>query len=194
MKQKRALRQGGQIVKKQNKKQNFDYIKATFSVMVLLLAVSTTWLGVALHKKSVISGSIPSGIHVNLGVMDYAFTGNRAVKHVDASDRALLAVLTKAAQKDINLGCRASFYTVKAFNADRTQVRLGFGCNEPTSPMFAIETGGNWQLLSPTNHFDTFGNPDCSYAAHYDIDRLVAPVCVSDWYQSSGMPQYTVRQ
>jgi hypothetical protein len=139
------------------------------------------------------STDTPTGIHVNLGVMDYTFTGNRGVKHDDASDRALLVVLTKAAQKDINLGCHASFYTVKAFNADRTQVRLGSGCNEPTSPMFAIETNGNWQLLSPTSHFDDFGNPDCSYVTQYDIDRLVAPVCVSNWYQSSGMPQYTVR-
>lgn len=180
-------------MKKQTKKQNLDYAKITLAVVALLLAVSTIWLSVALHNKNTASVAVPTGVHVNLGIMDYTFSDNKATKHDNASDNELLAVLTKTAQKDIDLGCRASYYTVKAFNTDKTQVRLGYGCYEPSSPMFALKTNGTWQLLSPTNHFDTFGTPDCSYVGQYNIDRLVAPVCVSSWNQSSGTPQYTVR-
>lgn len=129
-----------------------------------------------------------------MGVMDLDFSSGKAVKTNELGPLALKALLTRTALNDLAHGCSSSYYSVMAFNPDKTQVRLRYGCNSPDAPMFAIKSDDDWKLLSPTNHFDDFGNPDCTYATQNNIDRVVAPVCVNNWSTgNSADVQYVVR-
>jgi len=180
-------------VKKRTKQQSFGYMKLALVAAVVVLAVATFALSVSLHHKNkeISDAGLVPGVHISLGSMGYDFSSGKPVKTDDVNTMGLKALLTKEALNDLGHGCASSYYTVKAFNTDKTQVQLGYGCNAPDSPMFAIKSEGKWETLSPTNRFNTFGIPDCTYVTQNNIDRMVAPVCVNS--VTTNTPQYSVR-
>lgn len=143
------------------------------------------------HKHSVQVATDDRHVHINVGALGYTFSNGRAYQRNDANITSLKGFLTATARKDIQLGCKDAYYSVIAANSSETQVFLRYGCDSPDSPMHAIKSRGSWELVSPTNHFDQFGIPDCTYTDQYVLDIAVAPVCVSN--MATATPQYLVR-
>jgi hypothetical protein len=130
-------------------------------------------------------------IHVSLGALGYSIQASQAIKRHDPGIIKLYNFLSDAARKDIRSGCAAAYYSVAAYTAEEDQVFVKYGCTSPDSPMYAVKHNGEWELLSPTNHFDTFGIADCDYLTTHNINPQIAPVCATGLGQ--GEPQYATR-
>lgn len=131
------------------------------------------------------------GVHVNITAMTIKVTKNRAQFVVNDKINALKQFLTDSGNKDIQLGCTSTWYNVQAWTSDDTQVRLGYGCTEPTAAIFAVYKNNTWSFISPTNHFDSFNIPQCDYVDQNGISTAIAPVCFTT--TTSGAEQYVVR-
>lgn len=57
--------------------------------------------------------------------------------------------------------------------------KLGYGCGNTNSPMFARFWQGNWQLISPTDQFMPDGTPSCEMVYKYSISNKLAPKCAA---------------
>jgi hypothetical protein len=148
---------------------------AIIGIMLVIVAC----LGVATwFKDSDKPAQSDPGVHISLGAMQYSFTGATAVKRTDTTITGLQSFLEHYGQKDIDLGCSSTYYNVIAYTKDESQILLNYGCDYPNARMFGIRDGDSWKLISPTNHFDLFGVPECAYLAEYSISREIAPVCV----------------
>lgn len=130
-------------------------------------------------------------IHVSLGVLAYEIKRGKAVKRHDASTAALYSFLSDAARKDIRSGCDTAYYSVVAYTPDKTQLFIKYGCAAPDSPIYAVKQHNTWNFISPTNHFDIFGIPDCTYVTAHNINPRIAPVCATNLNADS--PQYATR-
>lgn len=172
------------------KKTKPNYFLPVLYVVVGVLAVLCLVLCLALaHKdKAQADKKLPS---VSVGMMQYDTTSGRAVKRTDASVKDLRAFLESEATHS---GCpdqAPGYEHVVAYTEDETQVFLKYGCGAADSPMYAVKTNGAWKALSPTNHFDGFGIPDCNYLTDNNISKEIAPVCVNGI--GTGTPVYTAR-
>lgn len=149
---------------------------AIIGVMLVIVAC----LGVATWFKNTSEQPVENdpGVHVNLGTMQYSLVGTTATKRTDATITSLQNFLEQYGQKDIDLGCTSTYYNVIAYTQDESQVLLNYGCGYPNARMFGVRSSDSWQLISPTNHFDNLGVPECTYLTEYAISREIAPVCV----------------
>ena len=176
------------------KKQNLLYKTKTprlVYALLIIFGVACIVLLVALvHKTN--TGKPANVPHISLGSMQYDFTSGRAVKRNDPSVNTLKAFLeTDAAHEGCPLGQPPYEYVV-ASTKDETQVFIHYGCGAADSPMFATKVNGAWKMLSPTNHFDTFGIPGCSYLAVNGISKEIAPVCANS-LETGLAASYSVR-
>lgn len=127
---------------------------------------------------------------ISLGSLTYKIENDKAVKRDDVAVNDLRAFLEATAAHE---GCTKqdpAYEHVIASTKDETQVFMKYGCGAADSPIYAIKKDGVWKTISPTDHFDLLGIPECGYLAENSISREIAPVC-SDG--SITAPQYTVR-
>lgn len=172
-------------------KQNFT--KMLYVVIVALFAAAVM-LTTALYSATRKGGPASQrAVNVGLGAMEYSITEDKATKRDDASINNLRNFLERAAQKDIELGCDTAYYNVVRFTKQETQVLLSYGCEHPGASMFAVKTGYEWELISPTNQFDDLGIPSCDHTKIYGISAEIAPVCVNGLSASGGQLRYEVR-
>lgn len=129
---------------------------------------------------------------ISLGAMQYDFSGEKAVKRTDDTVKNLQSFLENLAQKDAEHECN-SYYSVLMASDDETQVLLDYGCDHPGSRMFAVNEGGMWRTISPTNQFDLFGVPTCDQVNGNSISKTLAPVCVTWPDEAGASPVYSVR-
>ncbi len=173
-----------------HKKSNQKFILVALYGTIAILAILCVVLVFALTQKSNTDSEKPSP-SISLGSMQYDFSSGKAVKRSDVSVSTLKSFLDSEATRS---GCSATepaYEHVVAYTKDETQVFLKYGCGAADSPMFAVKTNDTWKALSPTNHFDGFGVPDCNYLADNSINKEVAPVCVTG--SEKGTPVYSVR-
>jgi hypothetical protein len=160
-----------------------------YSAIVALAVLCVVLLVAYVNKnKNVSQTSSPS---ISLGAMQYDLSSGKAVKRNDPSVKTLQAFLEADAAKE---GCSSqspAYEHVVAYTKDEAQVFIKYGCGAADLPIFAVQTNGVWKMLSPTNHFDAFGIPDCTYLADNIISKEIAPVCVNGI--AAGTPTYTVR-
>jgi hypothetical protein len=116
---------------------------------------------------------------VSLGSMAYDFSNGKAAKRTDEAALNLRNFLVETAKEDTSENC-VSYYSVVLASSDEKQALLGYGCGAPSARMFAVNEGGSWRTISPTNHFDTLGIPECSHVEENKIDASIAPVCVNE--------------
>jgi hypothetical protein len=163
-------------------------ILALYGIIAVLVALcGVLALGLA-HRTEANTQKRPS---VSLGAMQYDFSSGKAVKRNDAAVNELRLFLEADAAHE---GCSPqspAYEHVAAYTKDETQVFIKYGCGAADSPIYAVKTAGVWKLLSPTNHFDGFGIPDCDYLNSNTISKEIAPVCVNG--AETGTPKYTVR-
>ncbi len=161
------------------KKRNIPYKTPTLVYgLLIIFGVACIVLLVALvHKADTDKrAKVPN---ISLGSMQYDFTSGRAIKRNDASVNTLKAFLeTDAAHEGCPSGHPPYEYVI-AYTKDETQIFIHYGCGAADSPMFATKVNGAWKMLSPTNHFDIFGIPSCSYLAANGISKEIAPVCAN---------------
>ena len=172
------------------KKKQIDKRQTVLYGIIAILAVLCVVLIFALAQK-VNTDSEKLSPSISLGSMQYDFSSGKAVKRDDASVTVLKAFLEADSVRE---GCSVTapaYEHVVAYTKDETQVFLRYGCGAADSPMFAVKTNDTWKELSPTNHFDGFGVPDCNYLADNSISKEIAPVCVTG--DEKETPVYTVR-
>ena len=126
-----------------------------------------------------------------LGSMQYKIENNKAILRSDEDIRALEAFLVEKASSEGCLPNNPAHEYVTAWTKDESQVLLKYGCGSADSPMYIVKVAGKWKSISPTNHFDTFGIPECTYLDEHAISKEIAPVCVNNWRTES--PSYSVR-
>lgn len=134
-----------------------------------------------------------SGMHINLGSLQYSIREGKATKREDASVNNLTAFLIEEAGKSLESGCDSVYYNVTAYTSDETQVLLTYGCNYPNARMFAVKGSEGWKTVSPTSQFDIYGIPTCAHVNQNGIHKAIAPVCVSEWGQDPNNVRYIVR-
>lgn len=171
-------------------KKKSDKSKPVLVGIIMGLTVILVTLLVVQSNKNV--NSAPEEPHVSLGAMQYDFSSGKAVRRSDGTVIRLLAFLVATARKDVSANCEP-YYNVVAASSDEKQVLLKYGCGSPDARMFAVNKDGEWQTLSPTNHFDMFGIPECSYVSDNQIDKTIAPVCVSGLNSTDVPDTYSVR-
>ena len=128
---------------------------------------------------------------VSLGAMQYRFLNGTSLKRRDASVKSLKAFLEYQAANEGCPSSEAAYEHVVAYTQDESQVLLKYGCNAATYPVFATKTNGTWSTLSPTNQFDDFDIPLCSYVTDHNISNEIAPVCANG--TSAELTGYVVR-
>jgi hypothetical protein len=161
------------------KKLKLPYLLPTLYASIAILIVLSLFLAIALVRENKANPTDIESPSVSLGSMQYDFSSGKAVKRNDASVKTLQAFLEADAARE---GCPnqiPAFEHVAAYTKDETQVFIKYGCGAADSPMYAVKTDGAWKTLSPTNHFDTFGIPNCKYLTDNDISKEIAPVCVN---------------
>lgn len=161
------------------KKLKLSYLLPTLYASIAILIVLSLFLATALVRENKAEPTDTESQSVSLGLMQYDFSSDKAVKRNDASVKTLQAFLEADAARE---GCpnqTPAFEHVAAYTKDETQVFIKYGCGAADSPMYAVKTDGAWKTLSPTNHFDTFGIPDCKYLTDNEISKEIAPVCVN---------------
>jgi hypothetical protein len=163
-----------------------------YAVIILLVCVSLV-LGIKLHNKSRYQAALTPAINVSLGPLSYTIINGKPVDNSSPNVLTLKSYLTATAQKDIELGCKTTYYHVIAASQNEEQVLLNYGCDYPNAQMFATYNSGGWKLISPTSEFDRFGIPSCDYVNQYNISTSIAPVCVNGLLQNSFSLQYQVR-
>lgn len=163
------------------KSQQFDKVKAilygvVFGLIVILISVLITRLDVG--QKA--ADSQEKETRVSIGAMRYDFSSGKAVERNDETVTSLQAFLQeKADEAARHDSCSVAHYNVMLASTDETQVLLDYGCGQPGSRMFAVNEGGEWRTISPTNQFDMLGIPACEHVNEHGIDRSIAPVCVN---------------
>lgn len=177
------------------KKKQFNHKQPILYGIIAGLTVACVVLAIALVHSGRQATAQKGSPSVSLGAMQYRFTAGKAIKRNDASVNVLKSFLDNEAAHS---GCSATapaYEHVVAYTKDETQIFLGYGCGAADSPMFAVKTNGIWRSLSPTNHFDSFGLPDCQYVTANNISNEIAPVCASDTQLGvpTGIPKYLVR-
>jgi len=120
--------------------------------------------------------SIPRPV-VSLGPIEYTVKDGKATKNTNSTLTSLRSFLEKNAKTDCKNMGKPARYFVRASTDDVSQVLLGYGCGDSSASMYAVRTGDTWKFISPTNHFDTFGIPECDYVSNYVINKQIAPVC-----------------
>jgi len=125
---------------------------------------------------------------VSVGSMRYKLVNDKAVKRTDASVKELQAFLEREAARSGCTDQRLPFQRVVTYTQDETQAFIRYGCGAADSPIFAAKKDGVWRSLSPTNHFDMYNIPECTYVDENAISKDIAPVCVSDL---AAAPPYT---
>ena len=178
-------------------KKNTQPHKQTIYILSAVIAILVAALLVVLIKQDTDSPTNTSNkdnaINVELGSYQYDFKGTKAVKVTDENVTSLDEFLTTAAKKDISMNCGKVYYWVSAFSDDRKQVLLNYGCDNPGSRMFAVQTSGEWKFISPTNQFDMLGIPLCGHVNENNIAKNIAPVCYSETNEAKNPLQYQAR-
>lgn len=128
---------------------------------------------------------------ISLGMMRYRFSGGHMMMRNDSAVSALETFLNDEADRSGCSSMRPAYEHVLAFTSDESQALIKYGCGSADTPMYIVKTNGNWHSISPTNHFNTFDIPDCTYLASNNISKEIAPVCVDS--TTSATPTYTVR-
>lgn len=166
--------------------------KTTFPLFILIIVLATLSVVLSVLLSVADSSSTIPAINVSLGPLEYQIINNQPVLRSDPAVDSLRAILMSTAKKDIQLGCTSSYYRVIAATSDEHQVLLNYGCSYPNANIFAVDSDGNWRLLSPTNEFNEFGIPLCDYVNQNGISPQVAPVCVNQIFQTTAT-SYQVR-
>jgi hypothetical protein len=162
-------------------------IMLSFVACLLIVCGS---LIIALNRKEADANNQHSAT-VSLGPLEYRIIEDRAVKRNDSATRSLRSFLSTEAK---NSGCpsaQPAHEQIVATTLDETQVFLKYGCTSADSPMYAIKKGDSWQTLSPTNHFNWLGLPDCAYVTVNNISNEIAPVCFNQ--SDDAYPTYSTR-
>jgi hypothetical protein len=180
---------------KTKKKQIVSRQKVLWGIILILVVICGVLVAALLNKTPVNTTSAKASPSISLGSMQYHFADGKATKRNDASVNDLRAFLEDKAAHE---GCPVqapAYEHVVAYTKDETQVFLKDGCGAADSPMYAVKTSGTWKALSPTNHFDYLGLPDCEYLADNSISSEIAPVCANTVQVGAptGIPQYLVR-
>ena len=127
---------------------------------------------------------------VNLGTLEYDFSGDKATKRTDAHTAQLRNYLQQEGEKSLH-SCDVVYHQVTLATADETQVLLNYGCNHPMARMFAVHGADGWELISPTDQFDIFGIPLCAHVEEHTISPEIAPVCSTSTITSDA--DYVIR-
>ena len=180
-----------------NKKSNFDKTKGILIVVIGILIVVLIALISAYPKNDIAMQNqvenTPTGSIVSLGMLQYDFTGNKAVKRTDAHLVSLESFLKAEGEKSVNLNCDTVYHNVVAASPDEKQVLLSYGCGYPAIGMFAVYADDEWKTISPTNQFNEFGIPRCEHVEENNIERNIAPVCDDRSLDGSEQKGYVVR-
>jgi len=179
------------LIMPKQKKLKTDKRLPILYALVLILAIVCAALTFAVAHKAQDKKS-PS---ISLGSMQYQFANGRATER---DDRSVNGVKTFLETDAVHEGCpdqTPAYEHVVAYTKDETQLFIKYGCGAADSPIYAVKVHDAWKMLSPTNHFDVFGIPDCDYVAGKGISKEVAPVCAEDIQTDTSpqAPQYTVR-
>lgn len=174
----------------QSHKQIIYTLLAVIALLIAALLISLTKQDSSVNTETM---SKDAAISVELGSYRYDFQENKAVKLTDENVTSLDKFLTKAAIKDISSNCKKSYFWVMAFSDDRKQVLLNYGCENPSSRMFAVQESGEWKFITPTDQFDMLGVPLCSHVDDNNIAKNIAPVCYSETNDAKNPLQYQAR-
>lgn len=137
--------------------------------------------------------SADSSVHISVGPLTYDFSSGKAIKRTDQGVVGLRDFLMTIGKKEISTNCESVYYNVIVASVDEDQVLLNYGCGSPNARMFAVKKDTTWKLISPTNHFDMFGIPECSHVYQNGIDVAIAPVCGDGITTGDGKGSYVVR-
>lgn len=157
-----------------------------------IIAAMTIILMATLIIRHEVNKSVSVDSRVSVGAMAYDFSSGKAVKRTDETVKNLRNFLVETAEVDTGESC-ISHYSVMVASEDEKQVLLGYGCDYPSARMFAVNEGGEWRTISPTNQFDMLGMPECSHVDENEIDRSIAPVCVDRPQGEEASATYSVR-
>ncbi len=180
------------------RKQQPNWTRHVLWVVTVALVIACVCLVFALAHKTVTApaSSQNTSPSISLGTVEYQFAGNRAIKQTDnPAVNSLKVFLNNDARHE---GCSVAapaYEHVVAYTKDKTQVFIKYGCGAADSPIYAVQTAGAWKMLSPTNHFDYLGMPDCQYLTTNNISTEIAPVCANDVQVGApaATPKYLVR-
>lgn len=180
------------MLKKKKDLSNKKYIALLSSTIILgIIVITLGTLLVGLFNKT--SPDSTEKDFISLGSMKYTIKNDRAELRNDASVNELRTFLE---QKAKNEGCGnvgPAYETVIAYTKNETQALLGYGCGSSDAQMHIVKTDSGWRSISPTNHFDEFGIPECEYLNENTISAEIAPVCYSVVEGSTEKPLYKVR-
>jgi hypothetical protein len=175
------------------KRPQFDKSKAILvGVIAGLTGIMVTLIVAQSAASHDAASDYSGGQRVSLGPMSYRIVDEKAVRRADETAKSLKAFLLSLTEKDGQQDCD-SYYNVVLTSSDEKQVLLEYGCPYPNARMFAVRDGSEWRTISPTNHFDIFGVPECSYVGDNQIAKELAPICVNWADETSGATSYTVR-
>lgn len=173
------------------RKPEVDKLKPFFFGLIIGLVIILVTVMVAWSAEQQLAKNQPHVAEVSLGVMNYDFSSGKAVKRDDETTKSLKNFLQTLAKKDTKF-CDV-YYNVIAANSDETQVRVRYGCEHPVGSMFIVRDADSWKTISPTNHFDLFDIPECSYVDEHQIDKSIAPVCVNFADDRGAAASYSTR-
>jgi hypothetical protein len=168
-------------------KKTADPTKAILWGVITLLVITCCGLLFAVYNQIGVKFA-PS---ISLGVLQYEFSGDKPTLRTDAATVDLRKFLNHEAATS---GCPTTmpaYEHIVAHSHSEDQILLHYGCGGADSPMFAIKTADGWKALSPTNQFNDFGVPACSYLTDNIISKEIAPVCVDSL--TATTPKYTIR-
>lgn len=178
-------------MKKNAKAQKHTLVVGSLVATIVILALALGAVLIFRPAEKLANTSTNEGAFVSLGMMEYKIVGDRAIKRDDETVRELREFLTADAKKSLSDNCKSVHYNLQLASPDETQVYLKYGCEYASAPMYAIKGNGRWRTISPTNQFDMFGLPECSYVDKHAIHVSLAPVCFTD---TGKELKYTVRQ
>lgn len=179
------------------KRSNFDKTKGILITIIGILTVGLIAListypvedaATLNQSEGAVSGSI-----VDLGALQYDFTGDKAVKRTDAHLASLESFLKAEGEESVSSNCDTVYHNVVAASSDERQVLLSYGCGYPSIGMFAVYSGNQWRTISPTNQFNEFGIPRCGHVEENNIERTIAPVCDDRSLDGNEQKGYVVR-
>ena len=162
-------------------------------IAIIIILTATVLLTLIKQNDSSTRQYNQNAINIKLGSYQYDIKGAKAVRLTDENVTSLKDFLKRAAEKDILLNCKTTYYWVTAYSIDKKQVLLNYGCENPGSRMFAIQEFGKWKFISPTNQFNMLGMPLCSHVDENNIDKSIAPVCYSSTGDEEKPTSYRVR-
>lgn len=159
------------------RERNFIYILVACAAVVCILVIVFV---VALRIRTA-DGNVPKDQpavpRIQLGPFAYHIVGNKAVPRTDGTAQSVKTFLTKADAKSGCLSSAPDYEYVIRVTKDEKQFLFHYGCGGAYSSAYAVNRDGSWQFLSPTNHFDDLGIPECGYVNSESISSQIAPVC-----------------